>query len=87
MAQPMKSGRSVPVGVALADSLLVCVLQEPVSDADVPHLKSLLSRLEVKGVRTPGRDETACVRHSVARGNSDDVQSPCACRSACVSLC
>lgn len=62
MAQPMKSGRSVPVGVALADSLLVCVLQEPVSDADVPHLKSLLSRLEVKGVRTPGGDETACVR-------------------------
>lgn len=46
MSHPMKSGRSVPVGVALADSLLVCLLQEPASDADVPHLKSLLSRLE-----------------------------------------
>ncbi|XP_075892799.1 uncharacterized protein LOC142895546 [Nelusetta ayraudi] len=47
MSQPMKSGHSVPVGVALADSLLVCVLQEPLSDADVPHLKSLFSRLQL----------------------------------------
>lgn len=85
----MKSGRSVPVGVALADSLLVCVLQEPLSDADVPHLKSLLSRLEVREVRTPGRDETACVRlaHSLASSDGVYVQSLCACRSACVSLC
>lgn len=81
MSQPMKSGRSVPVGVALADSLLVCVLHEPVSDADVPHLKFLLSRLEVRRVITPGRDETASVRreHSVARGNAFDVQSLAAC--------
>ncbi|KAM9359609.1 uncharacterized protein ABDE67_002752 [Symphorus nematophorus] len=36
----------VPVALALADSLLLCVLQEPLSDPSVPHIKSLLSRLE-----------------------------------------
>ncbi|XP_068580983.1 uncharacterized protein si:ch211-151h10.2 isoform X2 [Cebidichthys violaceus] len=36
----------VPLALALADSLLLCVLQEPLLDPSVPHIKALLSRLE-----------------------------------------
>nr|XP_040038885.1 uncharacterized protein si:ch211-151h10.2 [Gasterosteus aculeatus aculeatus] len=36
----------VPPALALADSLLLCVLQEPLSDPSMPHIKALLSRLE-----------------------------------------
>ncbi|XP_037318647.2 uncharacterized protein si:ch211-151h10.2 [Pungitius pungitius] len=36
----------VPPALALADSLLLCVLQEPLSDPSMPYIKALLSRLE-----------------------------------------
>ncbi|XP_024133793.2 uncharacterized protein si:ch211-151h10.2 isoform X1 [Oryzias melastigma] len=36
----------VPVSVALADSVLLCVLQEPLQDPSVAHIEALLSRLE-----------------------------------------
>lgn len=39
--------RSIPLALALADSLLLCVLQEPLPDPGVSHIKALLSRLEV----------------------------------------
>ncbi|XP_034557507.1 uncharacterized protein si:ch211-151h10.2 [Notolabrus celidotus] len=39
-------GPSVPLALALADSLLLCVLQEPLPDLSVPHIKTLLCRLE-----------------------------------------
>lgn len=39
--------RSIPLALALADSLLLCVLQEPLPDPSVSHIKALLSRLEV----------------------------------------
>lgn len=38
---------SIPLALALADSLLLCVLQEPLPDPGVSHIKALLSRLEV----------------------------------------
>lgn len=38
----------VPVSVALADSVLLCVLQEPLQDPSVAHIEALLSRLEVR---------------------------------------
>lgn len=87
----MKSGRSVPVGVALADSLLVCVLQEPLSDASVPHLKCLLLRLEVRDGRTPGRDEVASVQPAapaLSRLQHQRLRSVARCKeiSGCQSL-
>ncbi|KAM8768156.1 uncharacterized protein AB9X84_020341 [Acanthopagrus schlegelii] len=39
-------GHVVPLALVLADSLLLCVLQEPLLDPSVPHMKTLLSRLE-----------------------------------------
>ncbi|KAM8902516.1 uncharacterized protein AB9W97_007158 isoform 2-T2 [Spinachia spinachia] len=36
----------VPPALALADSLLLCVLQEPLSDPSMPYIMALLSRLE-----------------------------------------
>nr|XP_046245749.1 uncharacterized protein si:ch211-151h10.2 isoform X2 [Scatophagus argus] len=36
----------VPLALVLADSLLLCVLQEPLPDPSVPHIKALISRLE-----------------------------------------
>ncbi|KAM7412703.1 hypothetical protein PAMA_020196 [Pampus argenteus] len=36
----------VPLALALADCLLMCVLQEPLSDPSIPHIQALLSRLE-----------------------------------------
>nr|XP_020470413.1 uncharacterized protein LOC109968464 [Monopterus albus] len=36
---------SVPLALVLADSLLLCVLQEPLADPSVPHIHILLSRL------------------------------------------
>ncbi|XP_069017355.1 uncharacterized protein [Embiotoca jacksoni] len=47
MSQPTSSGLSVPLTLALADSLLLCVLQEPMPDPSVPHIQALLSRLEL----------------------------------------
>ncbi|KAM3615511.1 uncharacterized protein V6R79_003313 [Siganus canaliculatus] len=35
-----------PLALALADSLLLCVLQEPLSDPSLPHIKNLVSTLE-----------------------------------------
>ncbi|XP_070762617.1 uncharacterized protein [Enoplosus armatus] len=43
---PRSSGQDVPLAFALADSLLLCVLQEPLPDPSVPHIKTLFSRLE-----------------------------------------
>ncbi|XP_056905030.1 uncharacterized protein si:ch211-151h10.2 isoform X2 [Takifugu flavidus] len=37
---------SIPLALALADSLLLCVLQEPLPDPGVSHIKALLSRLQ-----------------------------------------
>ncbi|XP_008288000.1 uncharacterized protein LOC103363153 [Stegastes partitus] len=39
-------GLHLPLTLALADSLLLCVLQEPLSNPSVPHIQALLSRLE-----------------------------------------
>ncbi|XP_022617231.1 uncharacterized protein LOC111233646 [Seriola dumerili] len=36
----------LPLALALANSLLLCVLQEPLPDPSVPHIQALLSRLE-----------------------------------------
>ncbi|XP_042343109.1 uncharacterized protein si:ch211-151h10.2 isoform X2 [Plectropomus leopardus] len=46
MSQKRSPGHCVPLALALADSLLLCVLQEPLPDPTVPHIKGLLSRLE-----------------------------------------
>ncbi|XP_034460910.1 uncharacterized protein si:ch211-151h10.2 [Hippoglossus hippoglossus] len=46
-ASPSRSpGLHVPLALALANSLLLCVLQEPVPDPSVPHIQALLSRLK-----------------------------------------
>ncbi|XP_018520947.1 uncharacterized protein si:ch211-151h10.2 isoform X2 [Lates calcarifer] len=39
-------GPHVPLALALANSLLLCVLQEPLPDPSVPHIQALLSRLQ-----------------------------------------
>uniref|UniRef100_UPI003AB056F3 uncharacterized protein isoform X1 n=1 Tax=Centroberyx gerrardi TaxID=166262 RepID=UPI003AB056F3 len=39
-------GPRVPLALALTDSLLLCVLQEPLPDPSLPHIQALLSRLE-----------------------------------------
>ncbi|XP_026221101.1 uncharacterized protein si:ch211-151h10.2 [Anabas testudineus] len=39
-------GHLVPLALALADGLLLCVLQEPLPDPSAPHIQTLLSRLE-----------------------------------------
>ncbi|XP_077468402.1 uncharacterized protein LOC144084027 [Stigmatopora argus] len=41
-----RSGVSVPLALALADSLLLSVLQEPLADPSGPRVQDLLSRLE-----------------------------------------
>ncbi|XP_044059297.1 uncharacterized protein si:ch211-151h10.2 isoform X2 [Siniperca chuatsi] len=46
MCQSRSPGHDIPLSLVLADSLLSCVLQEPLSDPSVPHIKALLSRLE-----------------------------------------
>ncbi|XP_049433488.1 uncharacterized protein si:ch211-151h10.2 [Epinephelus fuscoguttatus] len=46
MSQPRGLGHCSHLALALADSLLLCVLQEPLPDPSVPHIKALLSRLE-----------------------------------------
>lgn len=46
-------GHVFPLALVLADSLLLCVLQEPLLDPSVPHIKTLLSRLEVRGRKPP----------------------------------
>ncbi|XP_077397552.1 uncharacterized protein LOC144033377 isoform X2 [Festucalex cinctus] len=40
------SGVRIPLGLALADGLLLSVLQEPLADPSGPHLQDLVSRLE-----------------------------------------
>ncbi|XP_070826697.1 uncharacterized protein [Chaetodon trifascialis] len=45
-SQPRSPGHGGSLALALADGLLLCVLQEPLSDPCVPHIKPLLSRLE-----------------------------------------
>ncbi|XP_071353312.1 uncharacterized protein [Trachinotus anak] len=45
-SQSRSPGHSVLLGLALANSLLLCVLQEPLPDPCVPHIQALLSRLE-----------------------------------------
>ncbi|CAJ1064981.1 uncharacterized protein si:ch211-151h10.2 [Xyrichtys novacula] len=44
--RPRGPGPGVPLALALADSLLQCVLQEPLPDPSVPHIKTLICRLE-----------------------------------------
>ncbi|XP_051255076.1 uncharacterized protein si:ch211-151h10.2 [Dicentrarchus labrax] len=46
MSQLRSHSHDVPLALALADSLLLCVLQEPLLDPSVPHIKALLARLE-----------------------------------------
>ncbi|XP_076591777.1 uncharacterized protein LOC143323669 [Chaetodon auriga] len=46
MSQPRSPNHTGSLALALANSLLLCVLQEPLSDPCVPHIKPLLSRLE-----------------------------------------
>lgn len=48
MYQARNPGVNINLILALADSLLLCVLQEPLPDPNVPHIQALLSRLEVK---------------------------------------
>ncbi|KAG7479219.1 hypothetical protein JOB18_020970 [Solea senegalensis] len=38
--------RHIPLALSLAKSLLLCLLQEPLTDPSVPHIQTLLSRLE-----------------------------------------
>ncbi|XP_019943754.2 uncharacterized protein [Paralichthys olivaceus] len=45
-SQSQSPGLHVPLALALANSLLLCVLQEPLPDPSVPHIQALLSRLE-----------------------------------------
>ncbi|CAN9510949.1 unnamed protein product [Ophioblennius macclurei] len=47
--QTKSPGVHVPLAVALADSLLLCVLQEPLPDPRVAHIKALISRLKSVG--------------------------------------
>ncbi|XP_005736097.1 uncharacterized protein LOC102212253 [Pundamilia nyererei] len=46
MYQARNPGVNINLILALADSLLLCVLQEPLPDPNVPHIQALLSRLE-----------------------------------------
>uniref|UniRef100_UPI0037E7DACA uncharacterized protein isoform X1 n=1 Tax=Semicossyphus pulcher TaxID=241346 RepID=UPI0037E7DACA len=46
MPQTQRPGLNIPLALALADSLLLCVLQEPLPDPSVPYIKALLSRME-----------------------------------------
>ncbi|XP_035766113.1 uncharacterized protein si:ch211-151h10.2 [Neolamprologus brichardi] len=46
MCQARNPGVNINLILALADSLLLCVLQEPLPDPNVPHIQALLSRLE-----------------------------------------
>ncbi|KAM7398970.1 hypothetical protein PAMP_018269 [Pampus punctatissimus] len=44
--QSRSAGLHVPLALALADCLLMCVLQEPLPYLSIPHIQALLSRLE-----------------------------------------
>ncbi|XP_038548262.1 uncharacterized protein si:ch211-151h10.2 isoform X1 [Micropterus salmoides] len=46
MSQSRNLGHNVSLALALADGLLLCVLQEPLLDPSVLHIKALLYRLE-----------------------------------------
>ncbi|XP_040902911.1 uncharacterized protein si:ch211-151h10.2 isoform X2 [Toxotes jaculatrix] len=46
VSQSPSPGPHIPLALALANSLLLCVLQEPLPDPSVPHIHALLSRLE-----------------------------------------
>ncbi|XP_031142926.1 uncharacterized protein si:ch211-151h10.2 isoform X1 [Sander lucioperca] len=46
MSRSRSPGHDFSLALALADSLLLCVLQEPLPDPRGPHIKALLSRLE-----------------------------------------
>ncbi|XP_032361941.1 uncharacterized protein si:ch211-151h10.2 isoform X1 [Etheostoma spectabile] len=46
MSRSRSPSHNVPLALALADSLLLCVLQEPLPDPRRPYIKALLSRLE-----------------------------------------
>lgn len=56
-SQSRRPGRDDPLALALVDSLQLCVLQEPLSDPSVPHMKTLLFRLEVRGRKPPQRSK------------------------------
>lgn len=47
-SQSWGPGHCVHLALALANSLLLCVLQEPLPDPSVPHIQTLLCRLEVR---------------------------------------
>ncbi|CAB1452849.1 unnamed protein product [Pleuronectes platessa] len=62
-ASPSRSpGLHVPLALALVNSLLLCVLQEPLPDPSVPHIQALLSRLQSVSLALeeadPGSDVT-----------------------------
>ncbi|KAM6988077.1 uncharacterized protein LKV04_010813 isoform 2-T2 [Tautogolabrus adspersus] len=46
MPRRRSPGPGIPLGLALADSLLLCLLQEPLPDPTVPNIKTLICRLE-----------------------------------------
>ncbi|KAF3847418.1 hypothetical protein F7725_020446 [Dissostichus mawsoni] len=46
MSPPGSPGPDTALALTLADSLLLCVLQEPLPDPGVPHIQARLSRLE-----------------------------------------
>ncbi|KAI9548072.1 hypothetical protein NQZ68_013091 [Dissostichus eleginoides] len=46
MSPPGSPGPDAALALTLADSLLLCVLQEPLPEPGVPHIQALLSRLE-----------------------------------------
>ncbi|XP_035479081.1 uncharacterized protein si:ch211-151h10.2 isoform X2 [Scophthalmus maximus] len=46
VSQSRSPGLHVPLALALANGLLLCVLQEPLPDPSIPYILALLSRLE-----------------------------------------
>ncbi|XP_067362782.1 cell adhesion molecule-related/down-regulated by oncogenes isoform X1 [Channa argus] len=65
VSQSRGLGHSVPLAIALADSLLLCVLQEPLPDPSVPQVETLLSRLEVRQTDESTRvEQNGCLEGS-----------------------
>ncbi|XP_072247776.1 uncharacterized protein [Leuresthes tenuis] len=63
MSSARKMDLRVPVALALADSLLLCVLQEPLPDPSMPHIEAHLSRLQA-------------VAHTLEKANIGSVVIP-----------
>ena len=86
MSLPRSPTHSDLVALVLADSLLLCVLQEALPDPSPAHIQALLSRLEVKmdgGASNPLR-EAKSPPNTAASGGPQPLlrfQALCACRS------